>query len=156
MLKSGDRRSITATTHDGECEPHPAPHPGDQTLTLASVRGITVHTSIATQLDALLVAAEADGLNLTGMGYRSHQRQIELRRAHCGSSRYAIYEAPASTCSPPTARPGTSMHERGLAIDFDNCSTHTTACWRWLNNSAAHYGLYNLPSEPWHWSTNGQ
>jgi LAS superfamily LD-carboxypeptidase LdcB len=158
MLKSADddHRSTTAATQDRHCEPHAAPHQGDQALALASVRGITVHTSIATHLDALLVAAEADGLILTGTGYRSHQRQIELRRAHCGLSDYAVYEAPASTCAPPTARPGTSMHERGVAIDFDNCSTQTTPCWRWLNNNAAHHGLYNLPSEPWHWSTNAQ
>ena len=41
-----------------------------------------------------------------------------VRRANCGSSNYAIYQMPASACSPPTARPGTSMHEQGLAIDF--------------------------------------
>ena len=122
---------------------------------LTTVRGITVHLSIAAQLDALLIAAEADGLTLTGTGYRSTQRQIELRIAHCGSTRYAIYEAPASSCSPPTARPGASMHERGLAIDFHGCASRSTACWRWLEANAANYGIYNLPSEPWHWSTNG-
>jgi hypothetical protein len=29
------------------------------------------------------------------------------------------------------------------------------ACFNWLQTNAASYGLYNLPSEPWHWSTNG-
>jgi hypothetical protein len=122
---------------------------------LTTVRGITVHPSIAAQLDVLLIAAEEDGLTLTGTGYRGTQRQIELRIAHCGSTRYAIYEAPASSCSPPTARPGASMHERGLAIDFHGCASRSTACWRWLEANAANYGIYNLPSEPWHWSTNG-
>ncbi|MGH9112319.1 MAG: hypothetical protein ACRDZN_08480 [Acidimicrobiales bacterium] len=28
-------------------------------------------------------------------------------------------------------------------------------CYRWLAGRAASYGLYNLPSEAWHWSTNG-
>ena len=27
--------------------------------------------------------------------------------------------------------------------------------YRWLAAHAAKYGLYNLPSEPWHWSVNG-
>jgi hypothetical protein len=122
---------------------------------LARVQSITVHQQIAGQVDALIAAAAQDGLTLTGSGYRSTTRQIELRIAHCGGSHYAIYVAPASSCSPSTARPGSSMHERGLAIDFDSCSTHATRCWQWLNAHATTYGLYNLPSEPWHWSTDG-
>ena len=73
-------------------------------------------------------------------------------------SDYAIYQAPSSACSPPTARPGTSMHEKGLAIDF-TCGGGTisrgSACFGWLEGHAGGYGLYNLPSEPWHWSTDG-
>jgi LAS superfamily LD-carboxypeptidase LdcB len=122
---------------------------------LSAVRGITVHSSIAAQLGALLDAAESDGIALTGTGYRSTQHQIQLRRAHCGSTHYAIYEAPASSCSPPTARPGTSMHERGLAVDFGDCGTRSTACWQWLDAHAATFGFFNLPSEPWHWSIDG-
>jgi hypothetical protein len=122
---------------------------------LARVQGITVHQQIAAQVEALIIAAASDGLSLTGSGYRSPTRQIELRIAHCGASHYAIYLAPAAACSPPTARPGTSMHEVGLAIDFNNCNSHATRCWQWLTTNAAAFGLYNLPSEPWHWSTDG-
>lgn len=89
------------------CEPVHGEPPvaADQAgVQLATVRGITVHTSLAGQLEALLAAAEADGLHLTGWGYRSHERQIELRREHCGTSQYAVYEMPSSQCSPPTAR----------------------------------------------------
>lgn len=129
--------------------------PTDSAVPLTEVRGIVVHTSIAAQLDAMIAAAEAEGLTLTGSGYRSHEQQIALRRSHCGTSDYAIYEMPSSQCSPPTARPGTSMHELGLAIDFVNCSSHSTACWQWLSANGAAYGFYNLPSEPWHWSVDG-
>lgn len=133
---------------------------GSERLDLVTVRGITVNTAIAEQVDALLAAAEADGLALTGGGYRSPERQIELRRQHCGTSYYAVYEMPSSQCSPPTARPGRSMHERGLAIDFD-CDgslvdSRSDPCFQWLAANAARYGLANLPSEPWHWSVNGQ
>ena len=62
--------------------------------------------------------------------YRDPQRQIELRQQNCGSSHYAIYEAPSSACSPPTARPGSSNHERGLAVDFQNCGTRSTAYYQ--------------------------
>jgi hypothetical protein len=148
---------VTATGGDGP-DPTTASHQCPAEITggpgrlgapsLTTVRGITVHPSIAAQLDALLIAAEADGLTLAGTGYRSTQRQIELRIAHCGSSHYAIYEAPASSCSPPTARPGASMHERGLAIDFHDCASRSTACWKWLNANAANYGIYNLRASP--------
>src|SRR5204863_4458828 len=87
-------------------------------ISLTTVRGITVNSSIAAQLDKMLGAAEADGLTLTGQGYRSPSEQIAVRRKNCGSSDYAVYDMNPSQCHPPTARPGTSMHERGLAIDF--------------------------------------
>jgi LAS superfamily LD-carboxypeptidase LdcB len=134
--------------------------PGMAGLDLVTVRGITVSSAIAENLEALLAAAEADGFAFTGGGYRDNARQIELRRQNCGTSYYAIYEMPSSSCSPPTARPGASMHERGLAIDF-NCDgdlvrSRSNPCFQWLADHAADYGFYNLPSEPWHWSVNGQ
>jgi hypothetical protein len=116
--------------------------------------GIIVNVSIVDQVHAMIVAAANDGVTLSGGGYRDPQQQIELRRAHCGSSYYAIYQMPSSSCSPPTAIPGTSMHEQGLAIDFDNCS-YGGSVHSWLSANAAGYGLYNLPSESWHWSTTG-
>jgi hypothetical protein len=124
-------------------------------IPLCNAGGITVNCAIQTQVVNLLNAARADGLNLTGSGYRDPSRQIELRRQHCGSSYYAIYQMSPSACSPPTARPGTSQHEIGLAIDFGNCSTRGTACYQWLASNAASFGFYNLPSEAWHWSTTG-
>jgi hypothetical protein len=126
---------------------------------LATVEGITVHTQISEQVAGLVQAARADGLTLGGNGYRDPARQIELRRQHCGASEYAIYEMPSSQCSPPTARPGSSNHERGLAIDFTcnggSIGSRSNPCFTWLSANAASYGLRNLPSEPWHWSVDG-
>ncbi|WP_419946376.1 M15 family metallopeptidase [Candidatus Poriferisodalis sp.] len=127
---------------------------------LTWVGGIRVHESIANQVQDLLVHAARDGLRLTGWGYRTAASQIALRRAHCGTSEWAVWQKPAYQCRPPTARPGRSMHERGLAIDFiyngRSISTRNNAGFRWLAANAAAYGLHNLPSEPWHWSTNGR
>lgn len=121
--------------------------------------GITVDGSIAGNVQGLLDEAAAAGFTLTGSGYRSHQRQIELRRQNCGPSDYAIYQMPSSQCSPPTARPGSSMHEVGLAIDVSCNGTliesRSSACFRWMAAHAPSFGLLNLPSEPWHWSVNG-
>jgi hypothetical protein len=123
---------------------------------LVEVPGIGLTAaSWAAQVRALLAAAGADGVELSGRSYRDRAAQVLLRRQHCGSSSYAIYDMPAGECDPPTARPGTSLHERGLAIDFDHCRTRDTECFRWLAANAASYGLRNLPSEPWHWSIDG-
>jgi hypothetical protein len=131
--------------------------PGNVPLT--TVEGITVHSQIAQQVAGLVQAARSDGFTLSGGGYRSPQRQVELRRQNCGSSQYAIYEMPSSSCSPPTARPGSSNHELGLAIDF-SCNgslirSRSSSCFAWLSANAARFGLSNLPSEPWHWSVDG-
>ncbi len=136
----------------------PAPG-GLATVTCPAGGSITVAGAIAGNVQALLDAAFADGINLCGGGYRDPAEQIALREAHCGTSYYAIYEMPASQCNPPTARPGTSMHEQGLAIDF-TCNgggalSRSSICFSWLSSHAATYGLFNLPTEPWHWSTNG-
>ncbi len=125
---------------------------------ITSVQGIWVHVDIASDVDRMLTDARAAGIVLAGWGYRDHQSQIRLRRSHCGSSEYAIWRMPASQCSPPTARPGASMHEQGKAIDITYngrvIGTRSSAAFQWLKNNADRYGLCNLPSEPWHWSVN--
>jgi D-alanyl-D-alanine carboxypeptidase/Transglycosylase-like domain len=136
-----------------------APNDGPGDVSLTTVEGITVNTQIAPQVQQLVQAARHSGYQLTGTGYRSTQRQIELRRQNCGTSHYAIYEMPSSQCTPPTARPGNSKHELGLAIDF-SCNgalirNRATACHQWLADHAATYGLHPLASEPWHWSVDG-
>ena len=139
-----------------------AGQPTDNNINLSEltwVGGIQVHESIASKVQDLLEHAARDGIRLTGGGYRSAASQIALRRQNCGTSQWAIYQKPSYQCRPPTARPGRSMHERGLAIDFIHngrgVTSRNSAAFRWLAANAATYGLYNLPSEPWHWSTNG-
>ena len=128
-------------------------------VSLTTVRGITVATEIAGQLERMLSAADADGRRFGGNGYRSPDGQVAARRRNCGSSQYDIYDKPASRCSPPTARPGQSMHEQGLAIDFTYngslIQSRSSEGFQWLKANAARFGFYNLPSEAWHWSING-
>ena len=125
-------------------------------VSLRTVRGITVASEIADQLDSLMAAAEADGISLGGGGYRSSDAQWSLREANCPD---AANSSPSS-CRPPTARPGQSMHEQGLAVDFTYggrvISSRSSPAFQWLANNAGSYGFRNLPSEPWHWSINGQ
>ena len=129
------------------------------TVTSSCSGQITIDESIASRVQSLLEHACADGIAFTGGGWRSAQAQIDLRRAHCGPTDYDIHQRPANECQPPTARPGNSMHEKGLAIDFAtgaNGLSRATIGYRWLVLNARTYGLYNLASEPWHWSTNGR
>ncbi len=109
---------------------------------------ITVDSSIASNVQSLLNASP-DGIALCGWGWRSSQQQEDLWYAHnCDVQ-----------CTVPTAPPGSSMHERGLAIDFTSggqtIQSRSSPAFQWLSANASSYGLYNLPSEPWHWSTNG-
>ena len=131
---------------------------------LVRVGGITVAAELGEPLEDLLEAARADGIVQGGYGYRSPESTARLRRANgCPD----VYESPASSCRVPTARPGESMHEQGLAIDFtyqgqtlcyprraSRCTGN--AAFDWLTTNAGRYGLRVLDSEAWHWSTNGR
>jgi hypothetical protein len=121
-------------------------------IRLCKVHGITVNAQVASNLDRMINAAAAAGVRLTGGGFRTMASQIALRNAHGCSSP----SAPSSSCSPPTARPGYSNHQMGLAIDFGNCGSHSTGCWKWLNANAKSYGFLNFKQEPWHWSPDGK
>lgn len=165
-IDTGDEAKLVNTLKNSSAA---LPPPGSSVEVPATVseseiklagNGIRVHESIVAQVQALLTDAAAAGFDLGGGGYRDPAAQIATRKSNCGTSTYAIYQMPASQCSPPTARPGQSMHERGLAIDFTAggqlIRSRSSAAFVWLANNAAKYGLYNLPSEPWHWSTNGK
>ena len=140
--------------------PPPTPPPSTGGVSVTTVGGITVSVAIADQIRGLLNAATAAGFNLRGGGYRSSAAQIATRRNNCGPTYYDIYQKPSSQCSPPTAIPGRSMHEQGRAIDFTSggslITSRSNPAFVWLSQNASRFGMYNLPSEPWHWSTNGR
>lgn len=124
-------------------------------LDLERVNGILVNASIAESVADMIEHAREDGVELTGWGWRSNERQIELRIQNCEDP----WETPSSECSPPTARPGRSRHEIGLAIDFHvqgRAISRLDPAFVWLEQHAGTYGLFNLPSEPWHWSVDGR
>ncbi len=121
--------------------------------------------SIASKVKKILTDAKAAGVPL-GIkdGYRSEAEQIFLRNRNCkcGNNKDCIYNKPTKQCRPETAKPGRSNHQSGVAIDF-MCNGgkvyRNGSCFKWLNTNASkpEYGpLYNLPNEPWHWSTNGR
>jgi D-alanyl-D-alanine carboxypeptidase len=115
---------------------------------------ILVAKEVAPDLRRLLDAAERAGIELGGGGYRSSETQLRLRKSHCGSTIIDVFAKPASMCSPPTALPGMSSHERGLAVDFvtgGRAVTRGTEAFRWLKEHGAEFRFVNIPSEAWHW-----
>ena len=136
------------------------------TIRTCNVQGIVVNSQISGEIDALINAARSVVGEFGGWGYRTMARQIELRRQEsrlCGDDELPITEdevfnAPSSSCSPPTARPGYSNHQMGLAIDFHVNGAvirSGSALFNWLVDNAESYGMFNLPSETWHWSIDG-
>lgn len=128
-------------------------------IRLCRLGSFTVNVAIEQNLKSILDGAAAAGVkNVGGTSYRSNETQIQLRRKHCGPTHYDIYEKPSNQCKPPTARPGNSMHEWGLAIDFSQNGRRlekTHSLFSWLSNNTATHKLKNLASEPWHWSSTG-
>ncbi len=125
------------------------PRQGAKVL-LCRVGGITVNAKIAERWQWLIAKAKSQGITLSGGGFRSYESQIALRKAHCGTSHYAIYEMRADACNPDTAQPGTSFHETGHAVDL----RMTQKVYRFMQRYGPQVGIYRtVPSEWWHWST---
>lgn len=113
---------------------------------------VNLNKAIAAKFKAMRQAAKREaGISISaadelggGYGsYRSQAMQAELvRRGY------------------PAAPVGRSMHQWGLAIDFacngKNFNSSGAKCQNWIKQNAPRFGFYNLPSEPWHYSTNGR
>jgi hypothetical protein len=117
--------------------------------------GLTKVSSLISKRTLNMInAAKEAGIKLKAKGIRSSFRTIDdqmyFREQNCPDP----LNSPSSACTPDTALPGSSMHERGLAIDFEN-SSKGGAVWNWLDENGASYGYFNYPPENWHWSMNG-
>ncbi len=103
---------------------------------------------------------------VAGGGFRTQQRQIELRKINgCPD----VWHASANACGTPTARPGHSMHQNPIAaVDVYNKRTgdylHSgnennprkrDKEFRMVNIVMKKHGFKNLHSEGWHFSGNG-
>jgi D-alanyl-D-alanine carboxypeptidase len=129
--------------------------PGFTTADTTTVYGTTVHRAVAYSYKRMVDDAKKAGISISGGGFRTKQRQIELRKINgCPD----VWTAPASSCRVPTAIPGRSLHEIGMAVDITSGGktlTSKSPAFKWLRAHADEYGFVNLPSEPWHWSITG-
>lgn len=93
---------------------------------------------------ALGLAGESGGRVWIESGWRSNASQTALYIKNCGS-----LSAPMSACHPATAKPGTSQHEAGRAVDFGGDMALTASL-------APKYGLVRtVPGEAWHYELAG-
>jgi len=122
---------------------------------------INVCGVIANDLANLINAAKKAGYTLSGYGARSKATTQALRvKNNCPNP-----ETPSTQCKPnAVAKPGSSNHEKGLAVDF-NCNGSpmgkidtNNVCYKWLVENASKFDFYNdfeTIKETWHWSTTG-
>lgn len=107
-------------------------------LELVGIKGHKLFTTAAQSFKAMRAAAAADGIDISITdSYRDYDEQVDLVR------RKGLYSQGGLA-----ARPGTSNHGWGMAVDMDV----TTAGLAWLRTNGAGYGWVEaVPREPWHW-----
>jgi hypothetical protein len=120
----------------------------------ANGRGL-VNSRVSGAALAMLKAAKSAGVPVSAASsFRTmaHQRALCSANTACSSGNYAA-----------VARPGSSNHQMGLAVDFtmphvsggQTCATRGVssgnATWNWLNANATKWGYHQYSAESWHW-----
>ena len=123
---------------------------GDVVVEKVAENNVVVNKAWTANVTTFFRAARAAGFTLqawdvAGPGYGSFRSASMQRDLGLGY---------------PANPPGLSMREWGLAIDLScNGAKFTEAsppCWDWVRANAGSFGIQNLSSEPWHWSSNGR
>lgn len=102
--------------------------------------GKSLRRDAATAFQRMSTAARSEGIWLwVSSGYRTRKEQRLL------------YERYRQGRGPRAARPGSSNHQRGLAVDVA-VGDEDSPTYRWLEANACRHGFRRtVPSEPWHW-----
>ncbi|MBQ9413511.1 MAG: M15 family metallopeptidase [Clostridia bacterium] len=140
-------------------------------LNTEDIDGEECDARIYSALRAMLDAGSAYGLAVTS-GYRSYSLQEELFENKIGRVQAATgydYDEAAEVAATEVARPGTSEHNTGLAVDLVNSECYDleeywedTAAFGWLQEHCADYGFIlrfprgkqeytGIVYEPWHY-----
>lgn len=129
--------------------------------------GKEVSVSVFDDFENMISDAKKDGINLwVASGYRNRELQTKLfnRQVEREKSKAVITQQEAeSRAARVVARPGTSEHNTGLAVDLNGVEDnfYTTKEYTWLVNNAHKYGfIERYPKkcvqhtgviyEPWH------
>jgi len=108
----------------------------------------TIEVETACAFSRMRSAALDDGVTiLITSGFRTYKRQEYF---------WNCYQCQCCNNGNLAARPGTSRHGIGVALDVNtNCGRGPcggSAVYQWLDRNAASYKFFRtVPSEPWHW-----
>lgn len=123
--------------------------------------GQQMRQEAAIALSKLITAAKAEGLTISPLsGYRSYSTQVSVYNAEVKNYGQAVADS-------ESARPGTSEHQTGLAIDVGGGGCGIEDCFgstsegKWLAANAYKYGFIiryttekqavtGYRAEPWH------
>ena len=117
----------------------------------------TMTTATACAFDQMATAAKNAGVAIKiSSGFRTIARQNYF---------WDCYQTKKCNNGNLAARPGTSNHGRGIALDLNtNCGGQTgakpscggSAVYQWLYNHAHTFGfIRTVQTEPWHWEFRG-
>ncbi|MFN0109458.1 MAG: D-alanyl-D-alanine carboxypeptidase family protein [Blastocatellia bacterium] len=148
---------------DGRISDKTIPSSADLITIQGAFGKTTLHRLAAVALEALVCAARADGIKHpqllpTGSlsGFRTPKQQASLRsssEAKHGSQNIGKW----------VAKPGSSAHQTGRAIDFylgipngrrNVARLRQTPAYKWMVANAHRFGFYPYKDEPWHWEYN--
>lgn len=131
--------------------------PEDFVVETKICRGKEVSSIIADDLEKMITDAKKDGVNLwISSGYRSvsrqamlFDRQVEKQKS---KSKSKINEEDAQVMAAKVvAKPATSEHNIGLAVDFNGVKDdfYQTKEYKWLMDNAHKYGFIERYQEKW-------
>ncbi len=126
---------------------------------LVTAAGATLSGPAASSWKAMVDAANRKGVAIgVQSSYRTLAEQAKLRMDNgCPD----VNTSPADTCRVPTAVPGQSDHNRGLAVDVElgggsEAQQRAHPAYLWLAGNAAAFGwAETVKREPWHWAYRG-
>ncbi len=129
--------------------------PALKKLNLSQIEGVKLNTLLLLQTTQIIKEARAASKPIAiNSSFRTCAEQTALRSSNCPAQ-----NSPAESCLPPTEKPGQSLHNYGLAIDF-KCEGYpifgSSPCYTWLTQNAERFKLKRHTSEPWHWSFTGK
>lgn len=142
------------------------PIPEDYPISLETYNGKKINAALKDDLNAMINAAAKDGIKIfIYSGYRTIEEQTRYFNSQTSMYKkqgYSEQDAQAKAAM-SVARPRTSEHNTGLAIDF-NCvrdDFYKTKEYAWLIKNAAEYGFIlryakdktdktGVIYEPWH------
>ena len=140
--------------------------PANYNSNIIDYKSIKVNATAKDSLDNMINAAAKEGLKIyPSSGYRSVARQTTLfnnQVSRCKKQGYKSEKAEVMAAT-VVAKPGTSEHHTGFAIDFNGVRDdfYKTKEYSWLMENAADYGfilrypknktdITNVIYEPWH------